>query len=53
MDRTDEQLEQSCHEAFDQYGICHVKVRRDRHRHPFALIQYYVSVSQRTGETPG
>lgn len=42
VSRTDEQLEESVHDAFDQFGDCIVKVRRDRHRHPFALVQYHV-----------
>ncbi|KAK5079729.1 hypothetical protein LTR70_008344 [Exophiala xenobiotica] len=41
VSRTDEQLEKSVHDAFDQFGNCIVKVRRDRHGHPFALVQYH------------
>lgn len=40
--RNDEQLEESVHNAFDKFGQCVVKVRRDRHKHPFALVQYHV-----------
>ena len=43
MAQTDEQLEHSCHLAFDVFGDCLIKVRRDKHRHPFAIVQFYVS----------
>lgn len=49
VSRTDEQLERSVHLAFDQFGECTVKVRRDRHRHPFALVQYTVSEADQRG----
>lgn len=52
VNRTDEQLEESVHGAFDQFGECIVKVRRDRHRHPFALVQYHVCWIESVNDEP-
>lgn len=41
--RSDEELELSCGEIFNKFGPCVVKVRRDKHKHPYALVQYQVS----------
>ncbi|EXJ82196.1 hypothetical protein A1O3_06009 [Capronia epimyces CBS 606.96] len=38
--RSGEQLELACHQAFDRYGRCHIKVRLDKNRHPFAFVQF-------------
>ncbi|ETI26807.1 hypothetical protein G647_10252 [Cladophialophora carrionii CBS 160.54] len=38
--RTEEELEITVHLAFDTYGPNHVKIRRDRNKHPFAFVQY-------------
>jgi len=42
VNRNDGELEASVHASFDQFGECVVKVRRDKHRHPFAIVQYHV-----------
>ncbi|KAK5074848.1 hypothetical protein LTR51_003247 [Lithohypha guttulata] len=39
--RTDAQLEESVRQLFEEYGPCIIKIRRDRHKHPFAIVQYY------------
>ena len=42
---TDEQLEHSVTEAFQQFGNVYVKIRRDSRQMPFAFAQYTVSLS--------
>ena len=44
--KTEDQLELSCHEAFDVYGPNHIKIRRDKNRHPFAFVQYEVRLQK-------
>lgn len=43
--RSDDQLEVSVHSAFDTFGKCHVKIRRDRNQHPYAFVQFEVCQS--------
>ncbi|KAK5063133.1 hypothetical protein LTR84_005209 [Exophiala bonariae] len=38
--RSVEQLEVSCQQVFSSFGPCHVKVRYDRNKHPFAFVQF-------------
>ncbi|KIX05190.1 uncharacterized protein Z518_06062 [Rhinocladiella mackenziei CBS 650.93] len=38
--RTEDQLALSCHQVFDCFGPCHIKVRLDKNRHPFAFVQF-------------
>ncbi|KIW14146.1 hypothetical protein PV08_06927 [Exophiala spinifera] len=38
--RTIDQLEQSCHEAFDKFGACHIFIKYDPRQHPFAFVQF-------------
>ncbi|KAK6385646.1 hypothetical protein LTS17_001216 [Exophiala oligosperma] len=38
--KTVEQLQQSCHEVFDEFGTCHIFVKYDPRRHPFAFVQF-------------
>lgn len=40
--RSVEQLEVSCQQVFASFGPCHVKVRYDRNKHPFAFVQFEV-----------
>lgn len=40
--RSEDQLEVACHQAFDTFGTCHVKVRLDKNGHPFAFLQFEV-----------
>jgi hypothetical protein len=40
--RTVEQLETSCQQVFASFGACHIKVRLDRNKHPFAFVQFEV-----------
>ncbi len=40
--RTEDQLELACHEAFDTFGRCHIKIRRDKNNQPFAFVQFEV-----------
>ncbi|KAJ9605598.1 hypothetical protein H2200_010255 [Cladophialophora chaetospira] len=42
MHKSEEQLDVSVHEAFDYFGPNHVKVHRDRNRHPYAFVQYEI-----------
>lgn len=41
-----DQLIASCHQAFDEFGPCHIKVRFDKNRHPFALVQFAVGLQR-------
>jgi hypothetical protein len=36
------------HMAFDPYGPNHVKIRRDKNKHPFAFVQYEVRIREDT-----
>lgn len=42
-DRPDQELAAIVHEAFVGFGFNVVKVRRDKHQNPFALVQFDVS----------
>ena len=39
-------MELACHSVFDVYGPNYVKVKFDKNRHPFALVQFEVSLPQ-------
>lgn len=41
--QSDDQLEHHVSNAFSQYGMCWVKIRRDLNGMPFAFVQYEVS----------
>ncbi|KAL2433949.1 hypothetical protein ABEF94_013500 [Exophiala dermatitidis] len=38
--RSADQLQLSCHQTFDRFGACHIKVRQDKNHQPFAFVQF-------------
>ncbi|KAJ4581314.1 hypothetical protein HRR81_000352 [Exophiala dermatitidis] len=38
--RSADQLQFSCHQTFDRFGPCHIKVRQDKNHQPFAFVQF-------------
>ena len=40
--KNDEELEEAVTVIFGQYGSCHVKIRRDKNKMPFAFVIYQV-----------
>ena len=42
--RTQDQLDHACHNIFDIFGRNIIKVKYDKNRHPFALVQFEVSL---------
>ena len=46
--RSDDQLDVSVHGAFDTFGKCHVRIRRDKHKQPYAFVQFEVCYRQVT-----